>query len=99
MKRGGTVYIMTNKNCTVYYVGVTSDLLSRVMQHKEKKFPKSFTARYNADVLVYFETFSTIEEAIAREKQLKRYSRMKKRTLIEQMNPVWKDLFNEIKAW
>src|SRR5690349_20679151 len=99
MKRGGTVYIMTNKNYIVYYVGVTSDLMSRVMQHKEKKFPQSFTARYNADILIYFETFATIEEAIARGKQLKKYSRMKKRTLIEQMNPSWKDLFEDIKDW
>jgi len=99
MKRGGTVYIMTNKNYTVYYVGVTSDLLSRVMQHKEKKFPQSFTARYNADVLVYYEVFSTIEEAISREKQLKRYSRMKKRTLIDKANPTWNDLLEEIKGW
>lgn len=90
---------MTNKNYTVYYVGVTSDLLSRVMQHKEKKFPQSFTARYNADVLVYYEVFSTIEEAISREKQLKRYSRMKKRTLIDKANPTWNDLLEEIKGW
>jgi putative endonuclease len=85
MKRGGTVYIMTNKNFTVYYVWVTADLLSRVMQHREKKFPQSFTARYNAYVLIYFEVYSTITEAISREKQLKKYSRLKKRTLIDKM--------------
>ena len=99
MQRGGTVYIMTNKNFTVYYVGVTSDLLSRVLQHKEKWYPNSFSARYNADLLVYYEAYSTIEEAIAREKQLKKYSRMKKRTLINQLNPEWKDLFEQIKEW
>jgi putative endonuclease len=99
MTRGGTVYIMTNKSFTVYYVGVTSDLLSRVMQHKEKKFPHSFTAQYNADILVYYEAYSGIKEAITREKQLKKYSRMKKRTLINKMNPEWKDLFEEIKGW
>jgi len=99
MERGGTVYIMTNKNHTVYYVGVTSDLRSRVLQHKEKHYPGSFSARYNADILVYYEALSTIEEAIAREKQLKKYSRMKKRTLINQLNPDWKDLFEQIKEW
>lgn len=99
MQRGGTVYIMTNKNFSVYYVGVTSDLPSRVIQHKTKWYPNSFTARYNADVLVYFEAYSTIVEAIAREKQLKKYSRMKKRTLINQFNPAWTDLFEHIKEW
>ena len=99
MKRGGSVYIMTNKNFTTYYTGVTSNLVSRVMQHKEKKYPKSFSARYNTNVLVYYETYSTIMEAITREKQLKKYSKMKKRTLINQMNPEWKDLYEEIKEW
>lgn len=99
MERGGTVYIMTNKNFTVYYVGVTSDLRSRVLQHKEKYYPRSFSARYNTDILVYCEALSTIEKAIAREKQLKKYSRMKKRTLINQLNPDWKDLFEKIKEW
>lgn len=99
MERGGTVYIMTNKNCTVYYVGVTSDLCSRVLEHKEKRYPNSFSARYNTDILAYYEAYSTIEEAIAREKQLKKYSKMKKRTLINQFNPEWKDLFEQIKEW
>ena len=99
MERGGTVYIMTNKNFTVYYVGVTSDLRSRILQHKEKQYPGSFSARYNADILVYYEALSTIEEAIAREKQLKKYSRMKKRTLINQFNPDWKDLFEQVNEW
>ena len=99
MKHGGTVYIMTNKNCTVYYVGVTADLLSRIQQHKDHQFPRGFTARYDAIVLVYYETHSTIEEAISREKQLKKYSRLKKRTLIDSMNPEWRDLFEDIKDW
>ena len=88
---------MTNKKFSVYYTGVTSKLIVRVRQHKDKFYPKSFTARYNADILIYFETYPTILEAIAREKQLKKYSRMKKRTLIDEMNPTWKDLFEDIK--
>ena len=83
MKRGGTVYIMTNKYHTVFYTGVTSNLTSRVNQHKTKHFAKSFTAKYNADKLVYFETLPTIIEAIAREKQVKKYSGAKKIALIE----------------
>jgi putative endonuclease len=98
MKQGGVVYIMINKNCTVYYVGVTSDLVARVQQHKDKYFPKSFTARYEVTLLAYFETYPGIEAAIAREKQLKKFSRMKKRTLINQMNPEWRDLFEDVKA-
>jgi putative endonuclease len=64
------VYFMTNKNNTVIYVGVTSDLLKRVYQHKTKTY-KGFTAKYNCDKLIYFEEFDAINLAIAREKQLK----------------------------
>ena len=99
MKRGGTVYIMTNKHYTVFYTGVTSNLVARVQQHKQKFYPKSFTAKYNADLLMYYESHSTIIEAIAREKQVKKYSRMKKIALIEGMNPDWLDLFDEVKNW
>lgn len=99
MKRGGTVYVMTNKNKTTLYIGVTSDLLFRVKEHKEKVYPKSFTAKYNLDKLVYYESFFSIEEAINREKQLKAGSRVKKELLINNMNPEWKDLFDEICNW
>jgi putative endonuclease len=58
---------MTNKHHTTLYVGVTSELYYRVIQHKEKKYPKSFTAKYNLNELVYYEVFHSIEEAIARE--------------------------------
>ena len=75
MERGGCVYIMTNKNNTVLYIGVTSVLKERTYEHQTKKYKKSFTAKYNADKLVYYEYFSSIEEAIAREKQLKSGSR------------------------
>jgi putative endonuclease len=99
MKRGGTVYIMTNKHHTVFYTGVTADLLSRVLQHHNKDFPRSFTAKYNASKLIYYEAHSTITEAIAREKQVKKYSRIKKVNLVESINPQWRDLFDDIKDW
>ncbi|OFY92904.1 MAG: hypothetical protein A3K10_08550 [Bacteroidetes bacterium RIFCSPLOWO2_12_FULL_31_6] len=96
MERGGFTYITTNKNNTVLYVGVTSDLKDRIHQHKTKHFPTSFSAKYNVDKLVYFETFFNIEEAIVREKQLKAGSRKKKIDLINSLNPEWKDLFDEL---
>ena len=90
---------MTNKHHTTLYIGVTADLFSRVVEHKEKSNPKSFTARYNLNKLVYHESFSSIEEAIDREKQLKGGSRQKKIDLIKCMNPAWKDLWEIIKKW
>lgn len=90
---------MTNKHHTTLYVGVTADLYSRVTEHKEKSDPRSFTARYNLNKLVYCESFSTIEEAIDREKQLKGGSRQKKIDLISRMNPAWKDLWEVVKTW
>jgi putative endonuclease len=97
MVRGGSVYIMTNKMNTTLYTGVTSELSTRVLQHKQKTHPKSFTARYNLTKLVYFEDFDYIEEAIAREKQIKAGSRAKKIALIDSQNPMWEDLYNDIK--
>lgn len=100
MNRGGAVYILTTKNNTTLYVGVTSDLVSRVMEHREKKYPRSFTARYGIHKLVYFELFHHIEEAIPREKQIKAGSRQDKISLIEKMNSEWKDLFEEeVSKW
>ncbi len=89
--------IITNKNNTVLYIGVTSNLPQRIMQHKNKHYKNSFSARYNLDKLVYFEQFQMIGEAIAREKQLKSGNRATKEKLINSMNPEWKDLFEEIK--
>jgi putative endonuclease len=99
MQRGGCVYIMTNANKTTLYIGVTSDLISRVMQHKEGAYPTSFSARYSLHLLVYYEIFHTIEEAIAREKQLKAASRIYKEKLIRLINPEWNDLFGEVSKW
>jgi putative endonuclease len=99
MTRGGCVYIITNKHHTTLYTGVTADLFSRIAEHKEKSDPKSFTARYNLNKLVYYQRFLSIEEAIEREKQIKGGSRQKKMDLINRMNPEWKDLWEVVKTW
>ncbi len=96
MNIGGVTYIMTNKNNTVLYVGVTSNIKVRVWQHKNKAFKNSFTARYNCNKLVYFKYFSNISEAILFEKKLKGGNRMAKIKLIEAMNPLWNDLSESI---
>jgi putative endonuclease len=88
----GFVYIMTNDNNTVLYTGVTSNLKKRVKEHKKKLHPGSFTRRYNIRKLVYFECFTSIGEAIKREKQIKGGSRKKKLELINSSNPEWRDL-------
>jgi len=85
------VYFMTNKNNTVLYIGVTSNLEKRVFQHKTKAY-KGFTEKYNCDKLVYFEVFTDINQAISREKQLKKGNRNRKNDLVNSMNPDWKDL-------
>ena len=90
---------MTNKNNTTLYVGVTSDLFIRVTEHKENIHPRSFTAKYNLHKIVYYELFFSIDEAIAREKQIKGGSRKKKEELIKKFNPQWKDLYSEIYKW
>jgi putative endonuclease len=87
--------MLTNKNNRVIYTGVTTDLVKRVYQHKQKTF-KGFTAKYNVAKLVYFEVFDDVVSAIAREKQIKAGSRCKKKELIEKANPRWDDLYREI---
>jgi putative endonuclease len=99
MKKGGCIYIMTNATNTTLYVGVTSNLLKRVVEHKEGKYPNSFTSRYKLYNLVYFEALHSIKEAIAREKQIKGGSRADKISLIELLNPEWKDLFDDVSKW
>ena len=88
------VYILTFKSHSVLYTGVTNDLKRRCSEHKQKII-KGFTQKYNIDKLVYFEQFDLVESAIAREKQIKGYSRMKKLTLINQFNVGWNDLYIE----
>ena len=90
MKRA-YVYILSNKRNGTLYVGVTSNLVKRIFEHKEKVV-KGFSAKYNLDLLVYYEEWWNIEEAIQREKQLKAGNRKKKLSLIESINPDWKDL-------
>ena len=84
-ERGG-VYIITNKINSLFYTGVTSELVSRVIQHKEKHYPASFSAKYNCNKLVYFEIIDTIEPAVEREKYIKGKSRNFKLELITNNN-------------
>ena len=89
------VYILSNKPNGALYIGVTSNLVQRVWQHKVHA-AKGFTDRYNLNKLMYFEVHETMVDAIAREKQLKSGSRLKKLKLIESQNPTWKDLYAEL---
>lgn len=92
MTRGGYIYILTNYTNKVLYIGVTSELYFRILEHKERKYPTSFTSKYNCNKLIYYEYFTSIEEAIHREKQLKKWRRNWKITLIDNFNPFWEDL-------
>jgi putative endonuclease len=99
MVKGGYVYFLTNKHNTTLYTGVTSDLRVRLWEHKSKYYPKSFSARYNLNKLVYFEAFGSIEEAISKEKYIKGKSRAFKQGLISKTNPDWSDLGIEVEGW
>ena len=100
MIRGGCIYFLTNKHKTTLYLGVTSDLIRRIQEHKNKIYPNSFTAKYNLEYLVYYESFGRVEEAIMMEKQIKKWRREKKDTLINSMNPEWDDLWEkEVRFW
>ena len=85
------VYMMTNRHRKVLYAGMTNDLTRRVYEHQNHLIP-GFTAKYNVDMLVYFEQTGDVNAAIAREKQIKGWSRAKKNVLVESMNPDWADL-------
>ena len=89
------VYILASKPQGTMYVGVTNDLIRRVIEHKNGEIP-GFTKRYNVKRLVYYEPYEDYEAAIAREKKLKRWRRDWKRSLIEETNPHWADLFPAI---
>ncbi len=88
-------YIITNKNNTVLYIGVTNNLIRRIYEHKNKLI-HGFTEKYNINKLVYFEHFDNINNAIQREKQLKKWNRKWKEELINKVNPNWNDLYLEI---
>jgi putative endonuclease len=96
MQRGGCVYIITNKNNSVLYTGVTSDIINRISDHKNKTYPQSFAAKYNCNKLVYYLFYPHIEEAIAAEKALKGGNRQMKVKLVEELNPEWKDLYDDL---
>ena len=89
------VYILGNKNKTVFYIGVTSNLIERIENHKNKKGSK-YTAKYNVCELLYYDVFTDVNQAIAREKQLKNWHRDWKINLIKQKNPEFKDLYFEL---
>jgi putative endonuclease len=89
------VYILANKKYGVLYIGVTSDLVGRVWQHKEA-ITNGFSRKYNTKILIYFEAHESAESAIMREKQLKKWNRMWKINLIEKANPAWKDLSQDL---
>jgi putative endonuclease len=89
------VYIMTNRYNTVLYTGVTNNLRKRVYKHKEGTGSK-FTSKYNLTKLVFYEISADVSTAISREKQIKAGSREKKIDLINQMNPDWKDLYDDL---
>jgi len=95
MAKSFFVYIMTNKNNSVLYTGVTNNLVRRVYEHKEKII-EGFTKKYNCSKLVWYETFKDSYNAIAKEKQIKAGSRRKKLELINKMNPEWKDLYDDL---
>ena len=90
------IYILTNKARTVLYIGVTNDLSNRLKQHVEGYNAFSFTSKYNCFYLVHFEHFQYIDDAIAREKELKGWSRAKKNALIETDNKDWRFLNEEV---
>ena len=87
----GWVYMLTNKDNNVLYTGVTSNLVQRVVQHRNKSYG-GFTARYNLTKVVYVEELPNIRDAIAREKAIKRLSRHRKELLIARINPYWREL-------
>ena len=89
------VYIMANKKNGTLYIGVTSNLVQRVWQHRNKQTP-GFTKKYNIVDLVYFEQYETMDSAITREKQLKKWNREWKINLIEKENQGWIDLWSQI---
>lgn len=95
MKKQPCVYIVTNKPNGTFYIGVTSNLVQRIWQHKNKVV-KGFTAKYGLHKLVWYEQHETMESAIGREKAMKFWKRRWKLNAIEQLNPDWRDLYDEI---
>lgn len=95
MDKVGYVYMLASKPNGTLYIGVTSDLIKRVYEHKEKRVD-GFTKKYNVNQLVYYEVFDSIEEAIHREKCMKEWRRAWKIKRIVENNPNWEDLYETI---
>ena len=95
MRRQTCVYILASRRNGTLYVGVTSDLVKRVWEHKSD-IVEGFTERYSVHILVWFEQHDTMESAISREKAIKEWKRRWKLELIERQNPEWRDLYPEI---
>lgn len=91
----GYIYILTNTYNTTLYTGITSNIITRICEHRSNKFPLSFSARFDLRKLVYFEAFQEIGDAIGREKQIKAGSRAKKEALIKSIKPNLKDLYEK----
>lgn len=88
-------YILASQRHGTLYIGSTNDLVRRVYEHKEKAI-KGFTEKYEIDKLVYYEEFGEPDQAVARERQLKKWNRSWKIELIEKMNPTWEDLYDRV---
>ncbi len=95
MKTDSYIYILTNEYNKVFYIGVTTDLIKRIWEHKNK-IADGFTKKYNLQKLVYYEAAGTIESAIIREKQLKNWHRKWKIDLVKTFNPTFEDLYSKI---
>ncbi len=98
MSKGGYVYIVSNKSRTALYIGVTSNLETRIYQHRTGE-GSVFTKKYKCHYLIYYEIFDDIEEAIAREKVLKKWNRRWKEELITSFNPQLRDLWDQIEGF
>ena len=95
MNNFGYVYIMTNKNKTTLYIGVTNNLPRRIYEHKNHLLKGAFTDKYNLEFCIYYEEFAYFDLAILREKELKKWNRQKKEALINEKNPEWKVLVTD----
>ena len=91
----GYVYLLTNDRHTVLYTGCTNNLRKRIVHHKRRLVP-GFTKKYNVCNLVYYEVLPNMSVALQRERQIKGWLRAKKRTLVDGVNPAWRDLFEEL---
>ncbi|MBR4475140.1 MAG: GIY-YIG nuclease family protein [Alphaproteobacteria bacterium] len=96
MEKHGYIYIMASAPMGTLYIGSTSDLVGRVFEHKNKVYPNSFTAKYNCNILVYYEQIDDMNNMVYRERELKKWNRNWKLRLIIQKNPDWKDLYPEV---